>query len=129
MKTVFTMPRNPLDGVDCFLRVAAHRSFRAAADEMGVSPSAISQSIRTLEDRIGVPLFIRTTRSVGLTESGLRFHAQAAPAWAGCTKGAVAGAGGWLLNAPGMPAAGGVPLPVSEVSWLRIAVVGAGLGR
>lgn len=83
MKTVFTMPRNPLDGVDCFLRVAAHRSFRAAADEMGVSPSAISQSIRTLEDRIGVPLFIRTTRSVGLTEAGLRFHAQAAPAWAG----------------------------------------------
>jgi len=82
MKNSFTIPRNMLDGLECFLHVAEQRSFRAAADQLGVSPSAISQTIRQLEDRIGVPLFIRTTRSVGLTEAGLRFHAQAAPAWA-----------------------------------------------
>jgi DNA-binding transcriptional LysR family regulator len=82
MKNSYTMPRNLLDGLEAFLRVADRRSFRAAAEDMGVSPSAISQTIRQLEDRIGVPLFIRTTRSVGLTEAGLRFHAQAAPAWA-----------------------------------------------
>ncbi|MFZ4382916.1 MAG: LysR family transcriptional regulator [Sandarakinorhabdus sp.] len=76
------MPRNQLDGLEAFLRVATRKSFRAAADDLGVSPSAISQTIRQMEDRIGVPLFIRTTRAVGLTEAGLRFHAQAAPAWA-----------------------------------------------
>lgn len=82
MKPGYIIPRNLLDGLDAFLRVAERRSFRAAADDLGVSPSAISQTIRQLEDRIGVPLFIRTTRAVGLTEAGMRFHAQAAPAWA-----------------------------------------------
>lgn len=82
MKSSYTIPRNLLDGVEAFLRVAERRSFRAAADDLGVSPSAISQTVRQLEDRIGVPLFIRTTRSVGLTEAGALFHAQAAPAWA-----------------------------------------------
>ena len=74
--------RNLLDGVEAFLRVAEQRSFRIAAEDLGVSPSAISQTVRQLEARIGVPLFIRTTRSVGLTEAGALFHAQAAPAWA-----------------------------------------------
>ena len=82
MKQDYIIPRNLLDGLEAFLRVAEHRSFRAAAQDLGVSPSAISQTIRQMEDRIGVPLFIRTTRSVGLTEAGLRFHAQAVPAWA-----------------------------------------------
>lgn len=82
MKPGYTIPRNLLDGVEAFLRVAERRSFRAAAADMGVSPSAISQTVRQLEERIGVPLFIRTTRSVGLTEAGVLFHAQAAPAWA-----------------------------------------------
>lgn len=82
MKNSYTISRNLLDGVEAFLRVAAQKSFRAAADDLGVSPSAISQTVRQLEDRVGVPLFIRTTRSVGLTEAGALFHAQAAPAWA-----------------------------------------------
>lgn len=82
MKQNYTIPRNLLDGVEAFLRVAERQSFRAAADDLGVSPSAISQTVRQLEDRIGVPLFIRTTRSVGLTEAGALFHAQAAPAFA-----------------------------------------------
>ncbi len=82
MKKNYTIPRNLLDGVEAFLRVADRKSFREAADDLGVSPSAISQTIRQLEERVGVPLFIRTTRSVGLTEAGSLFHAQAAPAWA-----------------------------------------------
>lgn len=82
MKQNYTIPRNLLDGVEAFLRVADRASFRAAAEDLGVSPSAISQTVRQLEERIGVPLFIRTTRSVGLTEAGAVFHAQAAPAFA-----------------------------------------------
>jgi DNA-binding transcriptional LysR family regulator len=46
-----------------------------------VTPSAISQAIRTLEKRVGAPLFIRTTRSVGLTEAGQRFLSRAKPAF------------------------------------------------
>lgn len=82
MKNSYTIPRNLLDGLEAFLRVAERKSFREAAEDLGVSPSAISQTVRLLEDRIGVPLFIRTTRSVGLTEAGALFHAQAAPAFA-----------------------------------------------
>ncbi|WP_372915700.1 LysR family transcriptional regulator [Sandarakinorhabdus sp.] len=82
MKNSYIIPRNLLDGLEAFLRVAEQRSFRVAAEDLGVSPSAISQTVRQLEERIGVPLFIRTTRSVGLTEAGALFHAQAAPAFA-----------------------------------------------
>lgn len=82
MKHSYTIPRNLLDGLEAFLRVAERKSFREAAEDMGVSPSAISQTVRQLEERIGVPLFIRTTRSVGLTEAGALFHAQAGPAFA-----------------------------------------------
>ncbi|HYD38217.1 MAG TPA: LysR family transcriptional regulator, partial [Allosphingosinicella sp.] len=49
MKQEYTIARNMLDGVEAFLRVAERRSFRAAADDLGVSPSAISQTIRALE--------------------------------------------------------------------------------
>lgn len=83
MKQSYTIPRHLLDGVEAFLRVAERQSFRAAADDLGVSASAISQTVRSLEDRMGVPLFIRTTRSVGLTEAGALLRTQAAPAWAG----------------------------------------------
>jgi hypothetical protein len=72
MKQNFTVRYGALDGVEAFLSVAQHRSFRRAAAELGVTPSAISQAIRTLESRIGAALFIRTTRSVGLTEAGER---------------------------------------------------------
>lgn len=74
------MNRHALDGVDAFLRVADKRSFSAAAAEMGVSPSAVSQTIRALEDRIGTPLLMRTTRSVGLTQAGELFLERARPA-------------------------------------------------
>lgn len=81
MKQNFTVRFSALDGVEAFLRVAKHRNFRRAAADLGVTPSAISQSVRTLEKRIGAPLFTRTTRSVGLTEAGERFIARARPAF------------------------------------------------
>ena len=81
MKQDFTVRQGALDGVEAFLSVAQHRSFRKAAAELGVTPSAVSQVIRALETRIGAALFIRTTRSVGLTEAGERFLSRAKPAF------------------------------------------------
>jgi DNA-binding transcriptional LysR family regulator len=81
MKQSFTVRQGALDGVEAFLSVSQHRSFRRAAAELGVSPSAISQAVRALEARVGAALFIRTTRSVGLTEAGARFLARAKPAF------------------------------------------------
>src|SRR5258706_1063340 len=81
MKQNFTTRQGALDGVEAFLGVARHRSFRRAAAELGVTLSAISQAIRAVEARIGAALFIRTTRSVGLTEAGERFLVRARPAF------------------------------------------------
>jgi DNA-binding transcriptional LysR family regulator len=81
MKQNYTIARGALEGVEAFLRVAARRSFRQAADDLGITPSAISQTIRSLEARVGVALFTRTTRSVGLTEAGGRFLERARPAF------------------------------------------------
>ena len=81
MKQNFTVRRGALDGVEAFLSVAQHRSFRRAAAELGVTPSAISQTVRALETRVGAALFLRTTRSVGLTEAGERFLSRAKPAF------------------------------------------------
>src|SRR5215510_1734414 len=81
MKQNFTVRQGALDGVEAFLSVAQHRSFRRAAAGLGVTPSAISQAVRALEARVGATLFIRTTRSVGLTEAGERFLARAKPAF------------------------------------------------
>ena len=61
MKQNFTVRQGALDGVEAFLSVAQHRSFRKAAGELGVTPSAISQAVRALEARVGAALFIRTT--------------------------------------------------------------------
>jgi DNA-binding transcriptional LysR family regulator len=81
MKQNFTVRQRMLDGVEAFLSVAQHRNFRRAAAELGVTPSAVSQAVRALEARIGAALFIRTTRSVGLTEAGDRFLSRAKPAF------------------------------------------------
>jgi DNA-binding transcriptional LysR family regulator len=81
MKQNFTVRQGALDGVEAFLGVARHRNFRKAAAELGVTPSAISQAVRALEARVGAALFIRTTRSVGLTEAGERFLSRAKPAF------------------------------------------------
>src|ERR1700674_2387538 len=81
MKRNFTVRQGALDGVEAFLSVAQHRNFRKAAAKLGVTPSAISQAIRALEARVGAALFIRTTRSVGVTEAGERFLSRAKPAF------------------------------------------------
>ena len=81
MKQNFTVRQGAIDGVEAFLSVARHRSFRKAAAELGVTPSAISQTVRVLEARVGAALFVRTTRSVGLTEAGERFLSRAKPAF------------------------------------------------
>jgi DNA-binding transcriptional LysR family regulator len=60
--------------------ISARRSFRAAATELGISPSALSHAIAGLEKRLGVRLINRTTRSVALSEAGERFLARVSPA-------------------------------------------------
>jgi DNA-binding transcriptional LysR family regulator len=81
MKQNFTMKQGAIDGVEAFLSVARHRSFRKAAAELGITPSAMSQAVRALEARMGVVLFVRTTRSVGLTQAGEQFLSRARPAF------------------------------------------------
>lgn len=72
--------RDELDGVEIFVAVAETKGFRAAGERLGVSGSAVSQALRRLEDRLGIALVRRTTRSVHLTEAGERFFATARPA-------------------------------------------------
>jgi DNA-binding transcriptional LysR family regulator len=67
-------------GLSEFLAVARHASFRAAAAELGVTPAAVSQAIRTLEAKTGLVLFQRTTRRVGLTEAGEQLLTRVRPA-------------------------------------------------
>jgi DNA-binding transcriptional LysR family regulator len=64
--------RDLLPHLPVFLAVARHGGFAAAANELGMSPSAVSHAVRAVEDRLGAPLFARTTRSVALTETGRR---------------------------------------------------------
>ena len=69
-----------LEGMATFVAVAEAKGFRAAAERLGVTGSAVSQAIRRLETRVGVPLVQRTTRSVRLTEAGERLYAAVRPA-------------------------------------------------
>ena len=69
-----------LDGMATFVAVAETKGFRAAGERLGVSHSAVSQTLRRLEERLGVPLVRRTTRSVHLTEAGERLYASVRPA-------------------------------------------------
>jgi DNA-binding transcriptional LysR family regulator len=62
-----------------FAAVVERASFARAADHLGLSPSALSQTIRQLESRLGVRLLNRTTRSVAPTEAGSRLHERIAP--------------------------------------------------
>jgi DNA-binding transcriptional LysR family regulator len=73
------MARPPIADLAAFLAVARERSFTRAAAQLGVSPSALSQSMRALEERLGVRLLTRTTRSVAPTEAGERLVATVGP--------------------------------------------------
>lgn len=77
---ILPIKRTDLDGLIVFLAAAELGGFRAAARQLGVTPSAISQSIRTLERKVGAPLFFRTTRNIGLTEAGEQLLLYAKPA-------------------------------------------------
>jgi DNA-binding transcriptional LysR family regulator len=73
------MPRENYNDLLAFLAVARERSFTRAAAQLGVSPSALSHSLRGLEDRMGVRLLTRTTRSVSPTEAGERLAQKLGP--------------------------------------------------
>jgi DNA-binding transcriptional LysR family regulator len=74
------MDRGDLGNLSAFVAVADQRSFRAAASQLGVTPSALSHSMRQLEERLGVRLLHRTTRSVSATDAGLRLLDRLRPA-------------------------------------------------
>ncbi|GFZ89650.1 LysR family transcriptional regulator [Dyella caseinilytica] len=69
-----------LTELNAVVAVSVHRNFRRAAAELGMSPSALSHAIAALEQRIGVRLFHRTTRSVSLSQAGEQFLARVQPA-------------------------------------------------
>jgi DNA-binding transcriptional LysR family regulator len=73
------MPRQTLNDLLAFRAVARERSFTRAAAQIGVSPSALSHRIRAFEERLGVRLLTRTTRSVSPTEAGERLLASVGP--------------------------------------------------
>jgi DNA-binding transcriptional LysR family regulator len=73
------MPRTDLNDIVAFLAVARERSFTRAAAQLGVSQSALSQTVRGLETRLGLRLLTRTTRSVAPTEAGERLLRAAGP--------------------------------------------------
>ena len=73
------MPRENFNDVIAFLAVARERSFTKAAAQLGVSQSALSHTIRALEERLGLRLLSRTTRSVAATEAGERLLQSVGP--------------------------------------------------
>jgi DNA-binding transcriptional LysR family regulator len=74
------MINDDLEGMAVFVAVAESKSLRAAGDRLGVSGSAVSQALRRLEERLGVALVQRTTRSLHLTDAGERLYASVGPA-------------------------------------------------
>src|SRR2546423_13440190 len=74
------MDRSALADLNAFVAVADQLSFRRAASRLGVTPSALSHSMRQLEERLGMRLLNRTTRSVSVTDAGLRLLERLRPA-------------------------------------------------
>lgn len=72
--------RRPFSDLQSVVAVAEQRSFRGAARALGVSPSALSHAVAAVEERLGVRLFQRTTRSVAVTEAGQRLVSRIRPA-------------------------------------------------
>jgi DNA-binding transcriptional LysR family regulator len=106
------MSRPTLNDLMAFVTVATRRSFRRAADELGTAPSTLSHAMRALEERMGVRLLNRTTRSVSPTEAGVELLGRLRPALAALDqaldsmaafRGSVAGT--VRINAPRLAAA------------------------
>ncbi|WP_299479792.1 LysR family transcriptional regulator [uncultured Roseibium sp.] len=74
------MERIPTHGIEVFLTIVREGSMRSAAEALGVGAPAVSLQLKALEDRLGIELFFRTTRSVELTEAGRILFDAAAPA-------------------------------------------------
>lgn len=79
------MPTSKVNDLQAFLAVAQDQSFTKAAAKLGVTPSALSHTLRALEDRLGVRLLARTTRNVSTTEAGDRLMRSIAPLFAQIT--------------------------------------------
>jgi DNA-binding transcriptional LysR family regulator len=94
------MDKDQLDGLLALKLVAEKRNFTAAAEELGVSPPAISKMVKHLEQRLGVALLSRTTRSTSLTEAGERFLSQTGPALEQIL-GAIKGVGSYAVKPSG----------------------------
>ncbi|WP_147458707.1 LysR family transcriptional regulator, partial [Pseudomonas savastanoi] len=77
------MPQNDFNSLAVFITVARERSFTKAAAHLGVSQSAISHSIRSLEERLGIRLLARTTRGASPTEAGERLLVSLVPYYEG----------------------------------------------
>jgi DNA-binding transcriptional LysR family regulator len=84
------MPRQSLNDLLAFVAVARERSFTRAAAQMGISTSALSHTVRALEERLGIRLLARTTRSVVPTEAGERLLNSIAPHFDGIDAGVAA---------------------------------------
>jgi len=108
------MRQDQLDGLVVFVTVAEMQGFSAAAVRLGISPSAVSQSVRQLERRLGTALFHRTTRSISLTEAGARFLERVQPAVL-----ALASAAEEIGDESGPPA-GTVRLNVSRAAYMIV---------
>jgi DNA-binding transcriptional LysR family regulator len=81
------MPRSEFDNLHAFILVARERSFTRAAAKLGVTQSALSHTIRSLESRLGVRLLTRTTRGVSPTEAGERLFTSLEPHYEGIQAG------------------------------------------
>ncbi|MGF1908146.1 LysR family transcriptional regulator [Vibrio kasasachensis] len=73
--------RLPLATLEIFNAIANHKSLRGAAQELGVKPSTVSHQLKKLEEQLGTALFIRTTRSISLTEAGRALARRTGPAF------------------------------------------------
>src|SRR4051794_8009672 len=73
------MPRDQINEIAAFLAVARERSFTKAAAQFGITPSALSHTVKGLEERLGVRLLSRTTRSVATTDAGERLQRRVGP--------------------------------------------------
>jgi DNA-binding transcriptional LysR family regulator len=104
------MDRNLLPAIAAFAEVAREGSFTRAAERLGISPSGLSQTIRTLEERLAVRLLNRSTRSVSLTEEGRKLLARIEPSLA-----SIAEAVGAIHDADDRPA-GAVRVSTSRVA-------------
>ena len=103
----------PLAALRIFEAAGRHGSFSAAAAELGVTPSAVSHAVRTLEDRLGIPLFRRNAKGLSLTPPGEELLAEATRAFEGLSR-----VMGRLTEAQGSAGLRVSAAPTFAASWL-----------